>query len=153
MNIVSPALLLYNHDFDMILKYLKRYPLSLLVFAAIVYLSLFRPSDDMQLPMLFEHMDKVVHFIMYAGLSFIIWYEFFRSHTKGMNIKLFLAIFLIPALFSGFMEYMQSKATDYRSGDIMDLLFNVLGIIFSNIICLTLFSYLLGKRKRRINKE
>ena len=137
----------------MILKYLKRYPLSLLVFAAIVYLSLFRPSDDMQLPMLFEHMDKVVHFIMYAGLSFIIWYEFFRSHTKGMNIKLFLAIFLIPALFSGLMEYMQSKATDYRSGDIMDLLFNVLGIIFSNIICLTLFSYLLGKRKRRTNKE
>ena len=140
-------MLLYNHDFDMILKYLKRYPLSLLVFAAIVYLSLFRPSDDMQLPMLFEHMDKVVHFIMYAGLSFIIWYEFFRSHTKGMNIKLFLAIFLIPALFSGLMEYLQSKTTDYRSGDIMDLLFNVLGIIFSNIICLTLFSYLLGKRK------
>jgi VanZ family protein len=101
--------------------------------------------------MLFEHMDKVVHFIMYAGLSFIIWYEFFRSHTKGMNIKLFLAIFLIPALFSGFMEYMQSKATDYRSGDIMDLLFNVLGIIFSNIICLTLFSYLLGKRKSENN--
>lgn len=137
----------------MILKYLKRYPLSLLVFAAIVYLSLFRPSDDMQLPMLFEHMDKVVHFIMYAGLSFIIWYEFFRSHTNRRSIKMFLAIFLIPALFSGFMEYMQSKATDYRSGDIMDLLFNVLGIIFSNIICLTLFSYLLGKRKRRINKE
>ena len=134
----------------MILKYLKRYPLSLLVFAAIVYLSLFRPSDDMQLPMLFEHMDKVVHFIMYAGLSFIIWYEFFRSHTKkGMNIKLFLAIFLIPALFSGFMEYMQSKATDYRSGDIMDLLFNVLGIIFSNIICLTVFAYLLSKRTRK----
>ena len=133
----------------MILKYLKRYPISLLVFAAIVYLSLFRPSDDMQLPMLFEHMDKVVHFIMYAGLSFIIWYEFFRSHSNRKSIKMFLAIFLIPALFSGFMEYMQSKATDYRSGDIMDLLFNVLGIIFSNIICLTLFTYLLGKRTTR----
>lgn len=135
----------------MILKYLKRYPLSLFVFAAIVYLSLFRPSDDMQLPMLFEHMDKVVHFIMYAGLSFIIWYEFFRSHSGIKSIKAFIAMFLIPALFSGFMEYMQSKATDYRSGDIMDLLFNVLGIIFSNIICLTLFSYLLGKKKSENN--
>lgn len=135
----------------MILKYLKRYPLSLFVFAAIVYLSLFRPSDDMQLPMLFEHMDKVVHFIMYAGLSFIIWYEFFRSHSGIKSIKAFIAMFIIPALFSGFMEYMQSKATDYRSGDIMDLLFNVLGIIFSNIICLTLFSYLLGKRKSENN--
>lgn len=131
---------------SLILGYLKRYPLSLLTFAAIVYLSLFRPSDDMQLPMLFEHMDKVVHFVMYAVLSFIIWYEFFRSHGNRKSIKMFLAIFLIPALFSGFMEYMQSKATDYRSGDIMDLLFNVLGIIFSNIICLTLFTYLLGKR-------
>ena len=97
--------------------------------------------------MLFEHMDKVVHFIMYAGLSFIIWYEFFRSHGNRNSIKMFLAIFLIPALFSGFMEYMQSKATDYRSGDIMDLLFNLFGIIFSNIICLTLFSHMLGKRK------
>ena len=134
---------------SLILGYLKRYPLSLITFGAIIYLSLFRPSDDMQLPMLFEHMDKVVHFIMYAGLSFIIWYEFFRSHSNKRSIKMFLAIFLIPALFSGFMEYMQSKATDYRSGDIMDLLFNVLGIIFSNIICLTLFSHLLGKRKTR----
>ena len=151
MNIVSPALLFCNHDFDMILKYLKRYPLSFFVFAVIIYLSLFRPSDNLQLPMLFEHMDKVVHFVMYAGLSFIIWYEFFRSHGNRKSIKMFLAIFLIPALFSGFMEYMQSKATDYRSGDIMDLLFNVLGIIFSNIICLTLFSHMLGKRKSENN--
>ena len=135
----------------MMLKYLKRYPLSLSVFVAIIYLSLFRPSDDIQLPRLFEHMDKVVHFVMYAGLSVIIWFEFFRSHGNRKSVKLFLAIFLIPALFSGFMEYMQSKATDYRSGDIIDLLFNVLGIIFSNIICLTLFSYLLGKRKSENN--
>ena len=130
----------------MMLKYLKRYPLSLSVFVAIIYLSLFRPSDDIQLPRLFEHMDKVVHFVMYAGLSVIIWFEFFRSHGNRKSVKLFLAIFLIPALFSGFMEYMQSKVTDYRSGDIMDLLFNVLGIAFANLICLTLLSYLSGKR-------
>lgn len=116
------------------------------VFVAIIYLSLFRPSDDIQLPRLFEHMDKVVHFVMYAGLSVIIWFEFFRSHGNRKSVKLFLAIFLIPALFSGFMEYMQSKVTDYRSGDIMDLLFNVLGIAFANLICLTLLSYLSGKR-------
>ena len=130
----------------MILKYLKRYPLSLFVFAAIVYLSLFRPSDDMQLPMLFEHMDKVVHFIMYAGLSFIIWYEFFRSHSGIKSIKAFIAMFLIPSLFSGLMEYLQSRLTTYRAGDAMDLLFNVLGIIFANIVCVTLLSYLFGNK-------
>ena len=135
---------------SIIFKYLKRYPLSLLTLGAIVYLSLFKPSDDVSLS-LFAHMDKLAHFVMYAGLSTIIWFEFFRSHSGIKSIKAFIAMFIIPALFSGFMEYMQSKATDYRSGDIMDLLFNVLGIIFSNIICLTLFSYLLGKRKSENN--
>lgn len=54
-------------------------------------------------------------------------------------------MFLIPALFSGLMEYLQSELTTYRAGDVMDLLFNMLGIIFANIVCVTLLSYLFGK--------
>lgn len=127
-----------------VFKYLKRYPISLLTFGAIIYLSLFKPSGDVSLS-LFAHMDKMVHFIMYAGLSTVIWYEFFRSHNGTKSIKAFLAMFLIPAVFSGLMEYLQSELTDYRSGDYMDLLFNLLGIVFANIICLTLLSYLFGK--------
>ncbi len=128
-----------------ILKYLKRYPLSLLTLGAIVYLSLFKPSDDVSLS-LFAHMDKLAHFVMYAGLSTIIWFEFFRSHSGIKSIKAFIAIFLIPALFSGLMEYLQSELTTYRAGDAMDLLFNVLGIIFANIVCVTLLSYLFGNK-------
>lgn len=93
----------------------------------------------------FAHMDKLVHFIMYAGLSTVIWFEFFRSHETTKSIKAFVAMFLIPALFSGLMEYLQSRLTTYRAGDAMDLLFNVLGIIFANIVCMTLLSYLFGK--------
>ena len=133
---------------SIILKYLKRYPLSLLTFGTIIYLSLFKPSGDVSLS-LFEHMDKVVHFIMYAGLSTIIWFEFFRSHSSVYSIKSFLAMFLIPAAFSGLMEYLQNELTDYRSGDYMDLLFNVLGIVFANIICVTLLSYIFKYNKRK----
>lgn len=129
---------------SIIFKYLKRYPLSLLTLGAIVYLSLFKPSDDVSLS-LFAHMDKLAHFVMYAGLSTIIWFEFFRSHSGIKSIKAFIAMFLIPALFSGLMEYLQSELTTYRAGDAMDLLFNVLGIIFANIVCVTLLSYLFGK--------
>ena len=89
-----------------ILKYLKRYPLSILTFCAIVYLSLFKPSDGMKLQLI-EGMDKVAHFCMYAGLSFIIWFEFFRVHEKRNSFKAFLAMFLIPLIFSGVMEIMQ----------------------------------------------
>lgn len=133
---------------SMIFKYLKRYPLSLMIFAVIVFLSLFKPSDGVSLS-LFEHMDKVAHFVMYAGLSTIIWFEFFRSHSKIYSVKAFLAMFLIPALFSGLMEYLQSELTTYRSGDGFDLVFNILGIVFANIACMTLLKRIFGNRDKK----
>lgn len=135
-----------------ILKYLKRYPLSILTLCAIVYLSLFKPSDGMKLQ-LFEGMDKVAHFCMYAGLSFIIWFEFFRVHEKRNSFKAFLAMFLIPLIFSGVIEVCQNELTEYRSGDLFDFLFNMAGILFSNVICLTLLKYLFGKIENNRNKN
>lgn len=131
-----------------IVKYLKRYPLSILTFCAIVYLSLFKPSDGMKLQ-LFEGMDKVVHFCMYAGLSFIIWFEFFRVHEKRNSFKAFLAMFLIPLMFSGVMEILQSELTTYRSADILDFLFNIAGVVFANIICFFVVRPMIDKRLKR----
>ena len=131
-----------------ILKYLKRYPLSILTFCAIVYLSLFKPSDGMKLQ-LFEGMDKVAHFCMYAGLSFIIWFEFFRVHEKRNSFKAFLAMFLIPLIFSGVMEIMQMELTTYRSADILDFLFNVTGVVFANIICFFVLRPVIDRKLKR----
>ena len=131
-----------------ILKYLKRYPLSILTFCAIVYLSLFKPSDGMKLQ-LFEGMDKVAHFCMYAGLSFIIWFEFFRVHEKRNSFKAFLAMFLIPLIFSGVMEIMQMELTTYRSADILDFLFNVTGVVFANLICFFVLRPVIDRKLKR----
>ena len=131
-----------------ILKYLKRYPLSILTFCAIVYLSLFKPSDGMKLQ-LFEGMDKVAHFCMYAGLSFIIWFEFFRVHEKRNSFKAFLAMFLIPLIFSGVMEIMQMELTTYRSADILDFLFNVAGVVFANVICFFVLRPVIDRKLKR----
>ncbi len=131
-----------------ILKYLKRYPLSILTFCAIVYLSLFKPSDGMKLQ-LFEGMDKVAHFCMYAGLSFIIWFEFFRVHEKRNSFKAFLAMFLIPLIFSGVMEIMQKELTTYRSADILDFLFNVAGVVFANVICFFVLRPVIDRKLKR----
>jgi len=131
-----------------ILKYLKRYPLSILTFCAIVYLSLFKPSDGMKLQ-LFEGMDKVAHFCMYAGLSFIIWFEFFRVHEKRNSFKAFLAMFLIPLIFSGVMEIMQMELTTYRSADILDFLFNVTGVVFANVICFFVLRPVIDRKLKR----
>ena len=131
-----------------ILKYLKRYTLSILTFCAIVYLSLFKPSDGMKLQ-LFEGMDKVAHFCMYAGLSFIIWFEFFRVHEKRNSFKAFLAMFLIPLIFSGVMEIMQMELTTYRSADILDFLFNVAGVVFANVICFFVLRPVIDRKLKR----
>ena len=131
-----------------ILKYLKRYPLSILTFCAIVYLSLFKPSDGMKLQ-LFEGMDKGANFCMYAGLSFIIWFEFFRVHEKRNSFKAFLAMFLIPLIFSGVMEIMQMELTTYRSADILDFLFNVIGVVFANVICFFVLRPVIDRKLKR----
>lgn len=128
--------------------YIKKYPLSLLTFLAILYLSLFKPSGETDI-MLFANMDKVAHFIMYAGLSFIIWCEFFKTHRRTKKWKKILALFFIPALFSGVMEICQSELTEHRTGDIWDFIFNLLGILFSNIVCLFLLRPLLDRTSRR----
>lgn len=133
-------------------SFLKRfldYPLSLLLLCVILYLSLFRPSDDIQLPRLFEHMDKVAHFLMYAALSAVVWFEYYRAHSNIRYLRMLAVTFLVPALFSGAMEYLQGWITDYRSADIVDFLFNVAGALAANVICLFVVQPLLGKKNKK----
>ncbi len=58
------------------LRYIKRYPFSLLVISSVIYLSFFRPpsTDLNEIP----YLDKVVHVCMYAGMSGMLWLEFLR---------------------------------------------------------------------------
>ena len=51
--------------------YLKRYPLSILVIAAILYLSFFKPPQTSISEI--KNIDKVVHICMYGGLTVILW--------------------------------------------------------------------------------
>lgn len=127
---------------------LKHYHVSIVTFCVILYLSLYKPAGKSAI-MMFANMDKVAHFMMYATFSAVLWYEYCHCHHRINYFRLLLSSFLAPALLSWIMEILQEKLTKYRSGDPMDLLFNVLGIIFANILCLTLGKCLLGKRSRK----
>ena len=80
------------------LHYLKKYPLTWLVIAAILYLSFFKPpqTDMNEIP----GIDKLVHICMYGGLCFLIWVEFLRSHRTIQRRKMFIGAILLPILFS-----------------------------------------------------
>lgn len=115
--------------------YLKKYPVSLFVAAVVVYLSFFRPPT-LEVSR-FPGFDKVAHICMYAGLSGMLWFEFFRNHRRNQIFwHAWLGAVVCPILFSGLIELLQEYCTDYRSGDWLDFLANSGGVGLA-----TLFSW------------
>lgn len=115
-----------------ILYYVKKYPLSLVVIAAVIYLSFFRPpSTDLdKIP----NIDKVAHVCMYGGLSGMLWLEFLRNHRKRMILwHAWVGAVACPILFSGTIELLQEYATTYRGGDWMDFLANTTGVVLATL--------------------
>ena len=114
------------------LYYLKKYPMTWLVIAAILYLSFFKPpqTDMEEIP----GIDKLVHICMYGGLCFLIWVEYVRSHRTIHRWKIAIGWFLLPILFSGFLELMQSYCTEHRGGDWLDLAANTTGVILAALV-------------------
>ncbi|MBO4984368.1 MAG: hypothetical protein J6C87_01840 [Bacteroides sp.] len=120
------------------LYYIKKYPLSLLVILAVIYLSFFKPpslnSELLKIP----HLDKLVHLCMYGGLSGMLWLEFLRAHRKDDTPlwHAWIGATLCPLFFSGVVELLQEYCTIHRGGDWLDFLANATGVL-----CATLIAY------------
>lgn len=123
---------------EKICRVVRKYPLSLIVLATIVYLSFFKPPTIPITPV--KYFDKIVHFLMYGGLCFILWLEYFLTHSKIQVKRVFWWTIVAPILFSGVVELMQEYLTKHRGGDIVDFLFNSLGVL-----CAALFSVFVTK--------
>lgn len=114
--------------------YLRKYPVSLVVILAVIYLSFFRPPgtglDGI------PGIDKVAHVCMYFGMSGMLWLEFLRAHRRD-NTPLWHAwvgALLCPVLFSGVVELLQEYCTTYRGGDWMDFLANAAGALLASAV-------------------
>lgn len=111
------------------IAFLKKYPLSLIVIAIILFLSFFKPPKDKIVDI--SNIDKIAHFCMYAGFCSVVWLEYFLSH-KGVSVRRVVVLAVIaPILFSGAIEVMQGYLTTYRGMDWYDLLFNTIGVLFA----------------------
>lgn len=116
------------------LYYIRKYPLSLLVIATVIYLSFFRPPstpvDDV------PGIDKLVHVAMYFGMSGMLWLEFLRAHRGGVlpMRHVWMGAFLCPILFSGVIELMQEYCTTHRGGDWLDFAANATGVLLASLV-------------------
>ena len=118
-------------------RILKRYPLSLVILAAIIYLSFFKPpkTDLNEI----KNIDKLAHLLMYGGFCVILWAEYFMSHAKSDARNIFWGAIIGPILFSGAIELLQELTTEHRGGDWMDFLFNTMGVLLAALfsVCVT----------------
>ena len=119
----------------MLIARLRKYRLSILVILTIIYLSFFKPPTDLRMAKI-PNIDKIVHIIMYMGLSGMLWLEFLWGHRKerAPMWHAWIGAFLCPVLFSGIVEILQEYCTTYRGGSWLDLLANTVGATIAGLL-------------------
>ncbi len=111
-----------------ILTTIRKYPFSLLILAAISFATFCNTGNSLAA---LQNFDKLIHFALYAIFCTVLWYEYFRSHTIVDINCIFRWAFIAPIIFSGVLELLQGTITTYRTTDLVDFLFNALGVVFA----------------------
>ena len=114
------------------IQFIRKYPLSLLVIATILFLSLFNPPKTKLDPI--PNIDKIVHVCMYGGLELVIWIEYLRHHNNLNWIKILFLGIIAPIAFGGLMEIAQMELTQGRSAEWADFLADSVGVLIGAAI-------------------
>jgi len=124
------------------LKGKQKYIFLFIWVSGIAYASLSSPDRIPNL-MLFPNADKVIHFLMYGGLSFFLVPVFVRNNSYR---KSYVVSFVLSIVFGALLEVLQSVINTQRSAELLDFFANLLGsgsgILF----------YHCAVRKRKIEK-
>ncbi len=116
--------------FQMIKAYPKKYPVSLLLIAAIWVLCFIdvpeTPLDDVSL------IDKWTHVAMYGVTCGVIWLEYLLRHRRISPRRLFAFAFAAPIIMGGVIELLQAYCTGgRRSGEWLDFAADAAGVILA----------------------
>ncbi|MDD3321177.1 MAG: VanZ family protein [Paludibacter sp.] len=108
---------------------LKNYWKSLIIISCILYLSFASPSSFKDIPT-FHNEDKLVHILMYFGLSIVLIFDYRRSANNNINLLAFVLICLIfPTLLGGGIEISQGQFFAPRTASWLDWLADITGVL------------------------
>ena len=98
--------------------------LSTLLYALlIIYSSLSNLNNSTQFK--FEHMDKVIHYMIYSIFSLLVY-----NTAKAYNLKKSLIITVVLTIsFGVIIELCQSTLTTYRNFELLDIFANIMGTL------------------------
>ncbi len=113
--------------FQIIKAYPKKYPVSLLLIAAIWVICFIdvpeTPLDDVSL------IDKWTHVAMYGVTCGVIWLEYLLRHRRISPRRLFAFAFAAPIIMGGVIELLQAYCTGgRRSGEWLDFAADAAGV-------------------------
>ena len=130
-----------------ILSFVKHYPLSLCLVAAIWVLC-FMDVPDTPLDNV-AFIDKWTHLAMYGTTCAVIFAETLRAHGPGCSRRrLLVTAWLLPVLMSGLIEILQATCTGgRRSGEWLDFAANSAGAAIGVAIGTLLAAYLSRRRR------
>lgn len=120
-----------------------KYKYSILIAAAIIYLSLMKPPKMDSDLLKIENIDKVIHAIMYATLTISL---FFENKNENKPLKYFI-IFIISTIFGGVIEILQSYFPP-RTATWGDLLADAIGAALPLVILFIIYYYDRKKRSK-----
>lgn len=122
-----------------------KYPFSILVLGLLLYLSFFDPSQH-QLPEV-TLSDKIIHAVMYFGVTMIFWFEWMWNHRQERHLCLssLLLCFAFPVILGGLIELGQEYFTEVRNGDIWDFVANCVGAMLATLLSLLVVSPIFRK--------
>ena len=113
-----------------IIRFILYFWKSILIISIILYLSFAPPSTFNGVPT-FENEDKLVHLLMYGGLTGILIFDFRRYAKKNaMTIVAFIIICLLfPVFLGGAVEILQPMYFAPRTAEWADWFSDIAGML------------------------
>lgn len=105
----------------------------MLTTTAICVLSL-APIGGIELDVEVPLADKWMHFVMYGGLTTVVWWEYWKQHSTAIMVWLTVYGALCPIMLGLLMEVLQAYCTTYRSGDWLDAVANSIGVVLGVVL-------------------
>jgi VanZ family protein len=97
-----------------------------IIWLGLIVIASLTPADKIPDFQLFLHADKVIHFFMYCGFSFLL----IPALTLKRNFKMsYLFSFLFSVTFGIIMEYFQNLFILGRTAEFFDFVANIIGSI------------------------
>lgn len=105
-----------------------------IAWAVIIVILSCMPADNIQSQRwnILPHQDKILHLIFYGILS-LFFIRAYQIHYKKavLNSAVFIISLAFIVTFGMILEIIQEKFIQSRSGEIMDLVFDMIGLILS----------------------